>query len=118
MKELWTWKEIALIAVILAAVGMTAAHLWKEHSAQARGAAVMEGKVIANITSGIFYVPTCPQYASLDLDSARLFDTVSEAEDADFRASRNCSEAIDFRRNCDHGYCNDDEESHDYDPPY
>ena len=99
----FTWKEGALIAVCLVVFAAFVAYLWNERSITAKGEQVMLGKVRANGDTRIFHVPTCPQYDSIKPENLREFATVADAEAANFRASMNCLEAVQFRRNAEHG---------------
>ena len=60
--------------------------------------AIMTGPVRANVQSGVFHVPTCPQYDDIGGRNIRMFETADEAEAAGFRPSMNCLKAIHIRQ--------------------
>ena len=77
---------------------------------------VMSGPVRGNAKSRIFHIPTCPQYNSIDPGNFRTFDTIEEAESAEYREARNCTEAIDLRRTSE--AASDEEPESDHPDPY
>jgi len=59
---------------------------------------IMKGPIRTNENSGIYFVPTCPQYNSIAAENVREFPRSYDAEKAGFQASLTCEDAIIIRR--------------------
>jgi methylphosphotriester-DNA--protein-cysteine methyltransferase len=82
------------IAVIAVGVGGSA---YVQRQRDTRIDAIMAGEIRANRETHIYHVPTCPQYNSINVNNLRTFSSVSEAEEANYRPSRNCLDAAATR---------------------
>ncbi len=99
--------------VIIAAVVITAIHLYRERSHNQFIDRVLTGPVRANAASGVFHVPTCPQYDDVGDRNLRLFATALEAREAGFRPSMNCLHAVKVREYNEAGNFPDIDPSYD-----
>ena len=59
---------------------------------------IVDGEVRGNKGSRIFHVATCPGYEQIDRENLRLFEAISDAEEAGYRAAYNCDDAVSTRR--------------------
>jgi methylphosphotriester-DNA--protein-cysteine methyltransferase len=87
----------SLVAVI-AVAGYLVVAQYHVYQRQQRIEAIMTGEIRGNKDTGIFHVPTCPQYDAIKPGNIRRFATVHEAEEANYRESGNCLDAIATRR--------------------
>lgn len=102
--------------VSLIAIGVGgSAIVQKRHDAKIN--AIMLGEVRGNKQTGIFHVPTCSEYNSIKPENLRVFDTVADAKDANYRPSRNCLSAVETR-NINETETNDGPDGGHDDPRY
>lgn len=110
-------RDVALtasvFAFITAGIGGTA-YMQRQHDAKIE--AIMAGDVRGNKASRIFHVPTCPEYDSINVNNIRTFSSVAEAEEANYRPSRNCLEAVETR-NLNETETSDGPDGNGYDDP-
>lgn len=88
------WKWIVGLVIVFggAAFGLYSEKAWKRHIKE-----VMNGPIRVNSKTRIYYVPTCPNYNSIDADRIILVKTIEEAEEAGYREAENCEDDLWIR---------------------
>lgn len=90
--EKFTKREWIWIIGVIVFLGVMLYGLSVEKSRQWHIDAVMDGPIRGNKKSRIYQLPTCPDYNSIHADNLRLFQTIEEADSADYRPAQNCGD--------------------------
>ena len=91
-------RSILIALILLIAAGFFAFAKYQDMQRRACIRQIMTGEIRGNKRTGIFHVPTCPQYEAIAPGNVRRFATVEEAEAANYRESANCLDAALTRR--------------------
>lgn len=92
-----TWKDMLIVSGLFVFLGTGVVGLILEKRRQGRIATIVAGEIHGNKVTHVFHVPTCPQYNSIEPGNLETFDTVDAAKKANYRAARNCDDAINIR---------------------
>lgn len=91
-------RDIILVSAVIGVIGFgLGGSYFKDRERNTRIKAVLNGEIRGNKASMVFHVPTCPEYDSISERNLRTFETVGDAEAANYRPSRNCLEAVSIR---------------------